>query len=111
MRHGRSWGRVPCLRRLQVVPRAPRRSGRARRVCSTPQAITSRTARIAWQRTDGSYFQIRMPKALVGKWDIAGTDKAENEVGDRIEPRLDMAVSGQLIDNPPFVGEYFWSTP
>ncbi len=68
-------------------------------------------ARIAWQRTDGSYFQIRMPKALVGKWDIAGTDKAEGKWAIEIEPRLDMAVSGQLINNPPFVGEYFTVTP
>jgi hypothetical protein len=68
-------------------------------------------ARIAWQRTDGTYFQIRMPKALVGKWDIAGTDKAEGKWAIEVEPRLDMSVSGQLINNPPFVGEYFTVTP
>jgi hypothetical protein len=64
-----------------------------------------------WQRTDGNYFQIRMMKALVIKWDIAGADKAEAKWTIEIEPRLDMAVSGQLISNPPFVGEYFTGTP
>jgi hypothetical protein len=68
-------------------------------------------ARVAWQRTDGTYFQIRMPKALVGKWDVAGTDKAEGKWAIEIEPRLDMAVSGQLVSNCPFVGEYFTVTP
>ncbi len=68
-------------------------------------------ARVAWQRTDGTYFQIRMPKALVVKWDIAGTDKQEAKWAIELEPRLDMSVTGQLINNPPFVGEYFSATP
>lgn len=68
-------------------------------------------ARIAWQRTDGTYFQIRMPKALVTKWDIAGTDKQEGKWAVEIEPRLDMGVSGQLVNNPPYVGEYFTVQP
>lgn len=68
-------------------------------------------ARIAWQRTDGSYFQIRMPKALVMKWDIASTDKQEGKFAIEVEPRLDMGVSGQLVNNPPYVGEYFSVQP
>jgi|SRR6185437_1912876 len=68
-------------------------------------------ARIAWQRTDGTYFQIRMPKALVVKWDIAGTDKQEGKWAVEVEPRLDMGVSGQLVNNPPYVGEYFSVQP
>ena len=68
-------------------------------------------ARVVWQRTDGTYFQIRMPKALIVKWDIAGTDKQEGKWAVEIEPRLDMGVTGQLINNPPFVGEYFSVTP
>lgn len=68
-------------------------------------------ARLAFQRTDGTYFQIRMPKALVGKWDIAGTDKQEGKWAIEIEPRLDMAVTGQLINTCPFVGEYFTVAP
>lgn len=68
-------------------------------------------ARVAWQRTDGTYFQIRMPKALVVKWDLAGSDKAEGKWAIEIDARLDMSVTGQLVNNPPFVGEYFTVTP
>lgn len=67
--------------------------------------------RAAWQRTDGTYFQVRFPKALCIKWDIAGTDKQEGKFAIEIEGRLDMTVSGAHVSDPPMVYEYFSVTP
>lgn len=68
-------------------------------------------ARIAFMRGDGTYFQIRMPKAVVVKWDLSGTEKEEGLYAIEIEARLDMTVSGNTPATPPFVGEYFTGAP
>lgn len=68
-------------------------------------------ARIAFMRGDGTYFQIRMPKALVIKWALSGTEKAEGVYDIELEARLDMTVSGNTPATPPYVGEYFTAAP
>jgi hypothetical protein len=67
--------------------------------------------RAIWQRGDGTYVQIRFPKALCTKWDLTGTDKEEAKWAITIEARLDMTVSGALVSNPNWVIEYFSTAP
>lgn len=64
-----------------------------------------------WERGDGTYFQVRFPKAVVVKWDVAGTDKQEAKWNIEIEARLDMTVSGAKVSDPPMVYEYFAPAP
>jgi hypothetical protein len=62
--------------------------------------------RLIWLRTDNTYFQVRFPKAIVVKWDIAAQDKQEGKIAIELEARLDMAPSGALPSDPPMVYEY-----
>lgn len=62
--------------------------------------------RMIFERTDGTIFQIRFPKALITKWDLAGKDKEEAKWNVEIEARLDMSVTGAKVYDPPMVYEY-----
>lgn len=64
-----------------------------------------------WQRADGTFKQVRFPKCLCTKWDLVGKDKEEGKYSVEFSARLDMAVTGQLISNPPYVVEYFTVAP
>jgi hypothetical protein len=63
-------------------------------------------ARMIFERADGTYWQVRFPKALVTKWDLAGVDKEEGKWNIEIEARLDLSVSGAKPYDPPMVYEY-----
>jgi hypothetical protein len=63
--------------------------------------------RAVWQRGDGTFFQIRFPKSLCVKWDVAGVEKAEAKINFEIDARLDMAAAGVSIYTPPMIYEYF----
>lgn len=67
--------------------------------------------RAVWQRGDGTYFQVRFPKALCLKWDITGRDKEEVKYACSFEARLDLSVSGALTTDAPVVYEYFATPP
>lgn len=67
--------------------------------------------RAIWMMGDGTYFQIRFPKAYVAKWDVAGVDKVEGKWAIELEARLDMAASGVHVYDPPMAYEYFTAAP
>jgi hypothetical protein len=70
------------------------------------------TPRCIWQRGDGTYVQVRFyDGALVTKWDLAGTDKQEVKIAIELEAVLDMTVSGRKVSDPPFVIEFFATSP
>lgn len=68
--------------------------------------------RAIWQRTDGTFVQVRFPKALVMEWGpMTGKDNEEMRLGINVQAKLDMSVSGQLTTNPPYVIEFFTAQP
>ncbi len=63
--------------------------------------------RAVWYRANGTYVQIRFPKGICDKWDMAGRDREEVLFSVNFGARLDMGVSGNLLQTPPYVIEYF----
>lgn len=62
--------------------------------------------RLVFERLDNSGFvQVRFPVAYCRKYSLKGTDGEEAEVAVEFEARLDMSVSGALINDLPYVWE------
>ncbi|HWW84160.1 MAG TPA: hypothetical protein VNZ26_11185 [Vicinamibacterales bacterium] len=61
--------------------------------------------RAIWLRTNGTFFQGRMPRALCTKYDAVSKDKDESEFDAEFEGRLDLTVVGNTTDSPIYFYE------
>jgi hypothetical protein len=61
--------------------------------------------RVVFLRTNQTYFQIRIPRALCTKYELASKDKDETEIDFTFESRLDLGAAGNTTDTAPYVLE------
>jgi hypothetical protein len=61
--------------------------------------------RVIWQRTNGTYWQVRLYRALCTKFEDTSKDKDETEADAEFEGRLDLTVAGNTTDSPIYIYE------
>lgn len=65
--------------------------------------------RAIWLRGGGGYVQVRLPSALLMKYDVTSQDGQEVAIALEIEARLDMSVSGANTGDAPYRWEFIAS--
>ncbi|MCW5591059.1 MAG: hypothetical protein KIS74_03070 [Burkholderiales bacterium] len=62
--------------------------------------------RAVWLRGNGELFQVRMPCALLTRYDATSQDANEVAIAIEVDARLDLSVPGSTPGDAPYVYEY-----